>query len=378
MPFNFRLFFRLTYRSLFESGGTHARLTRKRVVFLLAFYAVFVPWQFVNWMFLVLDNVLFPGYQRVEVREPVFIVGVPRSGSTHFMGVLARDEETFACAKLWEVLLVPSLTQRKAVRAVTRLDRQLGSPIQRRLDAWEERAFGGSDTYHKIRLQEPDEDELNLVPIFSAIHLAFLFPFLDEFVPYVYFDAEVPPAERKRFIAFYRRAMQRTLYLYGPEKRLLSKSPAHSGGVGTLTEAFPDAKFITTVRDPADVLPSTMSLSSYQWQVFSDPLEPYPFRDYMVKMTRHWYEYPLRRLKGLSEDRHAVVEYEDLVEDLEGTVAGIYAELGFDMSPAYARALKEEAEKARQYESNHRYSLEDIGLTEEEIAVEYEGVLERF
>lgn len=92
MPFNFRLFFRLTYVSLFESQGTHARLTRKRVLSLLAFYAVFVPMQLINWFFFLLDDILFAGYRSVEVKEPVFIVGVPRSGSTHLLRVLARDE----------------------------------------------------------------------------------------------------------------------------------------------------------------------------------------------------------------------------------------------------------------------------------------------
>jgi hypothetical protein len=378
MSFNFRLFFRLTYLSLFECEATHARLTRKRVLFLLAFYAIFVPWKLVNWIFLLLDYVFFRGYRRVEVRQPVFIVGNPRSGSTHLMRVLARDEQTFACAKLWEVLLAPSVTQRKMVRALARLDRHLGSPIQSRLVAWQERAFQGADKYHRIRLQEPDEDELNLMSIFSAIHLVFPFPFLDEFVRYVYFDTEVPPVERKCFMAFYRRAMQRTLYMYGPTKRLLSKSPANSGRVGTLAETFPEAKFIYTIRDPAAVLPSTMSMFSYQWNAFCDPLEEYPFRDYMLEMTKHWYQYPLQRLEQGCGDRYVVVKYDDLVRDLEQTVAHIYTELGFDVSPAYARVLKEEAERACGYESEHRYSLSAIGLTREQITAEYQDVLDRF
>jgi hypothetical protein len=378
VPFNFRLFFRLTYLSLFASRGTHTRLTRKRVVFLLAFYALFVPWQLVNWIFFLLDDVFFPAYRRVEVRAPVFIVGNPRSGSTHLMRVLARDEKTFACAKLWEVLLAPAITQRKMARALLRLDRRLGSPIRRWLIAWQERAFQGLDKYHRVRLEKPEEDELTMVPVFCAIHFVFPFPFLDEFVRYVYFDTQVPLAERKRFMAFYRRAMQRTLYLYGPRKHLLSKSPAHSGRVGALAETFPDARFIYTLRDPAAVLPSTMSLFSYQWRAFSDPLEAYPFRDYMVEMTRHWYRYPLRRLEEACKDRYVVVEYDDLVADLQETVAQIYAGLGFDMSPAYVRVLEKEAERARRYESEHRYSLEAIGLTREQIRAEYEDILERF
>ncbi len=346
-PIDFRLLFRLSYLSLFESRGTHARLTRKRVVFLIGFYTIFVPIQATNWVFLLLDNALFPGYRQVKVREPVFIVGPPRSGSTHLQRVLSRDESTFASAKLWELLLAPSITQRKLVRALARLDRRLGGPARSWLFAWQERAFREAGIYHKIRLEKPDEDELSLLPIFCAIHLAFAFPFLEAFHRYIFFDLEVPPAERERFMAFYRRSMQRTLYLYGPDKRYLSKTPANSGRVGTLYETFPDARFIYTNRDPAAVVPSTLSLFSFQWNVFSDLLEAYAFREEMLEMTKHWYRYTVRRLEQMPAGSYTMVMYDDLVGNLEQTVSDIYTAFGFQISPAYAQALEEEVQKAR-------------------------------
>lgn len=378
IPFNFRLLFRLTYRSLFKSRGTHARLTRKRVIFLLGFYLIFVPMQLMNGVFLLLDNVLFPGYRRVEVKEPVFIIGNPRSGSTHLLRVLARDEQTFACARLWEVLLAPSITQRRIVRTLAALDRRLGSPAERWLGAWQERAFPEADKYHKIRFREPDEDELNFLSIFSAIHLVFPFPFPEEFAPYIYFDTEVSPAEKKRFIAFYKRSMQRTLYEHGPTKRLLSKTPANSGRIGTLCKAFPDAKVIYTTRNPATLVPSTMSLFSFQSGVFCDLLDERLFREPVLEMTKHWYRYPIQRLEGRPTGTYAIVRHDDLVQDLEQTVIDTYTALGFDISPEFARALKEEVEKARQYTSRHRYSLEEMGLTQEQILAEYQDVFERF
>ncbi|MFW6136095.1 MAG: sulfotransferase family protein, partial [Chloroflexota bacterium] len=246
------------------------------------------------------------------------------------------------------------------------------------LAAWEERAFEDSDEYHKIRLREPDEDELNLLPIFSAIHLVFPFPFLEEFAPYVNFDTRLPPAERERFMAFYRRTMQRTLDHYGPGKHFLSKSPANSGRVDSLRETFPDARFITTTRAPSEVLPSTMSLFSFQWGTFSDLLEDYPFGDYMVEMTRHLYEYPLRRLEQGPDGRMVVVTFGDLVGDLGQTISDVYDGLGLDMGPRYPEALKAEVEKARRYESQHEYSLEEMGFTHERIKAEYQDVLDRF
>jgi hypothetical protein len=294
------------------------------------------------------------------------------------MRVLARDEQTFACAKLWELVLAPSIAQRKIVRAMVALDRRLGSPVQSWLDAWQEHAFHELDKYHRLRLQEPDEDELMLTPIFSAIHLVFPFPFLEEFARYVYFDTEVSPRERERFMAFYRRSMQRTLYIYGPTKHLLSKSPANSGRIGTLAQTFPDAKFIYTTRDPSALVPSTMSLFSFQWNAFSDLLDERPFRESVLEMTKHWYRYPIRRLGQGPAASYTVVKYDDLVRDLEQTVTDIYAALGFDISPEYAQTLKKEADKARQHRSRHRYSLRQMGLTRDQIAAEYRDILDRF
>ncbi len=277
MEFNFALFFRLTYLSLSESHATHARLTWRRVGHLLAFYALFIPTRLINWICFGLDHVLFPGFRQIQLRQPVFIVGNPRSGSTHLLRVLARDDQTFACARLWEMLLAPSIIQRKLVRAAMGLDRGLGSPVRKLVLAWQERAFRRSDRYHRIRLHEPEEDEFNLVPIFSAIHLVFAFPFMDEFGRYVMFDTEVGQAERKRFMAFYRRLIQRTLDPQGPTKRFLSKSPANSGRVATLQETFPDAKFIYTTRAPMELVPSLMSLLTFQWRTFCDPWRPTRF-----------------------------------------------------------------------------------------------------
>jgi hypothetical protein len=378
IPFNFGLFFRLTYLSLFKARGTHARLTKKRVLFLLGFYAIFIPLQITHWVFFLLDGLLFPGFRQVEIREPVFIVGPPRSGSSHLQRVLARDEETFASSELWELLLAPSITQRKIVRGVAALHRRLGRPGRGRLTAWQERTFQEAGQYHRIRLREPDEDELSLLPIFSAIHLAFPFPFLDEFSPYVYFDSRVPPAERERFMTFYKHAMQRTLYVYGPEKRFLSKTPANSGRMQTLRETFPDAKFICTTRHPASVLPSTISLFAFQSSVFSDLLEAYPFGEHLLEMTGHWYRHTLDTLEQMSSDRYTIVRYEGLVGDLRVSIDEIYTTFGFEISPAYAQALEEEVERARRYTSNHRYSLEEMGLSREQIEADYADVIARY
>jgi DNA-binding PucR family transcriptional regulator len=95
-------------------------------------------------------------------------------------------------------------------------------------------------------------------------------------------------------------------------------------------------------------------------------------------MARHWYSYPLERLERAPQGSYIVVNFDDLVNDAEQTIAEIYRRFGFDISPAFAQVLQEEAEKARNYRSRHEYSLEQMGLTREQIVAKYKDVFDRF
>ena len=95
-------------------------------------------------------------------------------------------------------------------------------------------------------------------------------------------------------------------------------------------------------------------------------------------MARHWYDYPLQCLEHAPQDSYVVVRYEDLVSDPAQTVARIYRHLGIDLDPTFSQVLSEEAHQARHYRSRHHYSLEQMGLSREQIEAQYQDVYERF
>ena len=64
-----------------------------------------------------LDGLLFPGLHRVAVRDPVFLVGHARSGTTLLHRLMSRDAERFSSFMLYE-LYFPSLLQKRAIRAL--------------------------------------------------------------------------------------------------------------------------------------------------------------------------------------------------------------------------------------------------------------------
>lgn len=381
MAFDFKNFAKFTWVALFRSKGTNFRLTPKRIGWAVAFYIFFPLLELVTWVGFLLDDIFFSRYRQEDIRQPVFIVGNPRSGTTFLLRLMAKDEENFTCMHTWEILLAPSITQRKIMWALGALDRRLGSLLHRQLAAWEKR-WQEQNIMHKVALWEPEEDQYLFVHIWSTLAIWAYSAILEEATPYLFFDAEMPQAEKKRVMAFYRRSIQRHLHAYGGShgrvRRYLSKNPSASPKVDTLYEFFPDAKIIYLARNPLDVIPSYISLLDYTWNVLGDPLEDHGSRNYVLDMARHWYSYPLERLQRAPQDSYIVVNFKDLVGDPEQTIVGIYQRLGFDISPPFAQVLREEAEKARNYRSRHKYSLERMGLTREQIIAEYEDVFDRF
>jgi len=62
--------------------------------------------QLMHWLGFLLDDIFFRGYRTIDIKKPVFIVGIPRSGTTLFQRVLARDIDNFTGYDLWELLLL--------------------------------------------------------------------------------------------------------------------------------------------------------------------------------------------------------------------------------------------------------------------------------
>ena len=378
MTFNFKLLLRLVYRALFYARGTNARLTPHRLLVIFIIFPLYVIIEAASWLGFLLDEVLFPGYRRQEIQKPLFIIGVPRSGTTFLQRLLAQDESQLTSMRLWEIIFAPSVTQKKFFAAIGTVDRQLGGYLHSAVGGIEKRILGGTATIHKMGLFEAEEDCMILLHIFSSAFLVFMFPFLDDLWPYVNFDMEMPPADRERIMRFYRRCVQRHLYAFGGGRRFLSKNPTFSGMVESLNRTFSDAQFVCMVRTPLDTVPSVVSLFHYYFNKFLSPVEEYPLRDAATRMVAIYYRYPLQMLALLPVGRQQVITYHALTSDPGATVSALYERFGTDLCPAYRTVLDRETAKARSYKSNHVYSLEQFNLSREQLASEFNDIFEQF
>jgi omega-hydroxy-beta-dihydromenaquinone-9 sulfotransferase len=378
VSYSIKRFLKITYMAFFEAHTTAARITPKRIGVLLLFYAVYITVEIFTWINFLLDDILFPGYRRMPVRAPVFIVGNPRSGTTFLHRLLARDETNFCSIHLWEILFAPSVTQRKVAWAVATVDRWLGGLLHR-IMMWFDRHFvRASNVMHKMSLVVPEEDEYFLIHQGATIIAGLFFGFPKATDPFVHFDTKLSRREKRKVMRFYRHCLQRHLYAHQESRQILSKNPFFTPKVDALYQWFPDAKIIYLVRNPLSVVPSYASLSAHWWQMLGEPEKRYPHPEYILESTQHWYRYPVERLVQAPEDSRVFVNFHELVADPKTIVTRIYDHFGLELSHEFAQILAEETVRSAEHTSDHDYSLEGVGYTREQILTTYADVFDRW
>jgi len=324
-----------------------------------------------------LDGILFPGLHRVRVREPVFLVGHARSGTTLLHRLMSRDAERFSSFLLYE-LYFPSLLQKRAIRALAAFDRRfLGGFFERRVQAWDEKRYAATRDIHAMSLTKPEEDDFLLYWSCASGTWMLKIPALGE-IDFYHLD-RAPEPKRRRVQRFYADCMRRQLYLNGEDRIHLCKAPHFAGRVESLIESFPGARIVVTMRNPHETIPSLLKLMKVTYGIrgFSEERMARSLA-VLAEQSFHTYEHPLEVLGRHPETRCAIVDYRELVAEPKRTVAEVYGALELPLVPSYEAILDEEQKRARKHETGHRYSLSEFGLEKDAIERRLAPLFERY
>lgn len=350
-----------------------------RKLMLSAIFSFLLVWGVVNAICLGLDNLLFPGFRKVKVEQPIFIIAHPRSGTTLTHRLMLKDPGRYSCARAYECLL-PSITQKKLVRALGWLDRKLlGGALHDFVRSKESSALGDLQDIHHFSLLEPEEDEFFYWMTFgSGVSLA-LFPYVEEFRDVMQFD-QMPQAAQREHLAYYHGCLQRQIYLDGGAKPFCSKNTTtFIPKIERLAEMYPDARFVHIVRNPFEVAPSLLSLLASTWRQLGFPESDIAQGCAVIHGTNmRAYELAIEAFDRMEPERYCIVEYKNLVASPKATMTEIYATLGIEMSDEYAAILSELQTKARAHQSGHEYGLEEYDLTEAGIRADVPTVFARY
>lgn len=314
-----------------------------------------------NRLYLELDWKLDPTIAIRRIPKPVFITGLPRTGTTLLHSLLAQDTDIFAAPLTWEVIY-PSAAQGDDRLRIRWTEGQL---------KWFELLVPGLKTIHPVAAELPQE----CVAIMSHCFMSEEFDTMFDLPGY---ESWVEGQDQRETYAFHKKFLQH-LRRGAPERRFVLKAPAHLRSVEAIFDVYPDAHIIHTHRHPAQVVPSLSSLIVTLKGAFSyniNPIESGPGAvDYCLRNLRKFFP----SLERLSPSVYTDVAYLELVRNPMGVVRQIYARLGEQLSPeAEAKMERFLGQNPQGKWGRHKYSLADFGLRPEVIDEQFRFYTERY
>jgi hypothetical protein len=312
------------------------------------------------------DRRRFPGIAAEDIQQPIFVTGLPRTGTTLLHGLLAQDPASRAPLH-WEMMYPSPPVGRSARRGDRRVE------LAKRQIRWFHRLAPDFRAIHPIGATLPEE----CLILTSHSFMSFQFQTSHRVPTYQrWLEAQdLTPAYRQH------REILQQLQWHCPRRQWILKAPAHLYGIAALFAVYPDAGVVLTHRDPLEVAASVASLHTVLRSTFSDGADPYEIGD---EVCRRWSEGITRALRvrdsgTVPADRFVDVMYADLLRDPIAVVRRVYAHFGRSLTPvAEERMRRFLAEHPKDRFGRHRYSLAQFGLDPDRVRRDYREYRERF
>lgn len=299
------------------------------------------------------------------ITEPVFIIGMPRSGTSILQALLFRDA-AHRSPLSWECLLpYPAPTPDDY------LDNDRIAAIRKEFD----QIFKLVPDFRKKHYMEADSPQecvgvtaLNFTS-FQYIATAYLPGYHEWFVDEANQLANL--RWHKRFLQFLQSGgVRRT--------RWLLKSPVHLMRLKALFEVYPDARVIVPHRHPSSVVPSLTSLVSSMRSLYSDTESVERTGREQLRLWAGYFDRFLSARQALNREGQIVdLAFDDFVDDQMGVVKRIYDRFGWRLDEASATHMQAFLESERKDKhGRHEYSLDMFGLESAEIENHFSGYLE--
>lgn len=334
-----------------------------RFFLLLLILPMLFLWQTVNWLFFLLDELLYPAAREQPLVRPLFVLGPPRSGTTFLHRILAESSPDFCSASAWELFFAPSICQKKICRGLRALDRKFCNPLLRTLLFVEQHLPGNFAETHPGSLRDPEEDYFYLVPLMACTGWMIPFPAWRGFRKLLPGCAEISDAKRRCALHFYRRCLQKQLFVAGKNKILLSKNASFSSWADLLPEFFPDARWVVCMRSPLETVPSMLSTASHAMDGFCSRQNSPVLQNRLLAAMQAHYQVLHRSVPDYGEA--VVVDNVELTGNLPEVLQLLQKKFELDYSERFTKRIPELSAASSRHQSPHKYSLEDFDLDRE-------------
>lgn len=323
------------------------RAVPKRVILFTGLWIAQVILNLLHIIGFIADALFFPTLRRTSVDRPIFITGIPRSGTTFLQRLLAEDPR-LTTLTTWECVLAPTVSERYAWLALARVL----SPFARLSRLLPSRWRREMDGIHEIGLTEAEEDFLLLWPINACFLLFLLAPGSGYAWNLGRFDSRLPRWWRRQVMRYYRRCVRNHLYFHGSEKRFLSKNPSFTSLHNSLRETFPDAYLIGCTRHPNEAVASQFSSLAPALRLLARPESAERIQAPLLEVLSGYY----RQLSESGERGDCLlIEQQALKQNLWAEIAALYHYSDLTLTPPLRAWFERESTRSRQHTSQHHY-----------------------
>ena len=269
----------------------------------------------------------YPEIHEIEIERPIIVVGLPRSGTTHLVNLIAADQRR---------------------RALPYWESQEPFPIR-----GEGPGVDGVDPRY-ARCAAEYEAAQAMTPHMQAMHDRFPAAIEEEielldldFASYVLeWHARVPGwrdfyfgLDQNEHYSYLRTILKALTFLRGPRQWVL-KSPQHAEQLGPLIGTFPDATVVFTHRDPVAVIQSAVTMLAYGDRMRRRHIDPHGLVDYWIDRMERLLRACVRDRELIPADRSLDVLFHELNGNEMAILQTVYASNGTDLSPEVKGALQ--------------------------------------
>ncbi|WKX70708.1 sulfotransferase [Streptomyces sp. XD-27] len=295
-----------------------------------------------------------PEVFRAPVARPLFVAGIPRTGTTFVQKLLSQDPH-WRTLPLWETrhpLPDGDLTA-PPPDPDPRIDRS------RRELRMVHRLLPEQAAMHELVHDEPEEE----YPLLAGGHCSSM-----------YENAVLVPAYTRWFTGadhrggyrLFRRYLQFMQWSRPQGERWALKTPGHLEMLVPLLDTFEDATVVHTHRDPVTSVVSLSNMLSYDARTYFDHPDPHLIGRCAADFTERLLRAAIRDRK-VAGDRLVDVFFRELISDPVRELRRVYEVADRELDAGTERAMRGFAEAQGRRAGRHRYAAEDFALSVPEL-----------
>ncbi len=313
------------------------------------------------------DRKRFPDIADEAIVKPVFIIGMPRTGTTILHDILAQDPANRA-PLTWEVMFPSPPPEAATFRTDPRIAACAATfpAVDAQIPAFKAMHPMGAELSQECVTMMGDA---MCTPLF---HNQFRVPTYQDWVD----DA----ADWSHVYTFHRRQLQHLQWHHRGDRWVL-KTGAHLWGLDHLLATYPDARIVFTHRDPVQSMTSYASLTSLVRSMGSDDVDPIEVaHDWTPRLRKILLRgIQVRRAKAYPDAVFYDMYFADFVRDQFAMVERIYRTFDLPMSDDAARAMRAFiADNPPGKHGIHRYVPDEFGIVPEQVREAFHEYIEHF